>query len=318
MSAPIKIGIIGTGIFAYRHLRAYTAAGIPESAIYADFLDLINDPNVEVVDVVVPIQYNAEIVKAAIAAKKHIIIEKPIAHNVDSAREIVLAAREAETVVAVAENWAYHPLTQVVAEYVQKGGIGEIVNFTYDSARPFNANSPYLATKWRQTPQHPGGYLSDGGVHDLAHLVPILGRFQSVSAFATKRHSIHAAEDTLATTIQLASGAVGVANFTFCSAGIKKMRLEVHGTAGSIRLIDDSQLELFDAEGKPVSVDELLTHSKKSEFEDVEGEMANLYDVVRRNGKLGITLDEAFDALAFFVAALQSAESRQVVNLARV
>jgi UDP-N-acetyl-2-amino-2-deoxyglucuronate dehydrogenase len=51
----------------------------------------------------------------------------------------------------------------------------------------------------------------------MAHLVPILGKFASVAAFATKRHTIHVCEDTLATTIKLENGAVGVANFTFVS-----------------------------------------------------------------------------------------------------
>ncbi|KAF7720805.1 hypothetical protein EC973_006010, partial [Apophysomyces ossiformis] len=293
-------------------------AGIPKSAIYANFLDLIHDPNVEVVDAIVPIQYNKEIVNAAIAANKHVIIEKPIAHNVESAREIVLAAREAKTVVAIAENWAYHPLVNTVADFVSKGGIGEIINFTYDSARPYNANSPYLAIKWRQSPEHPGGYLSDGGVHGLAHLIPILGRFKAVSAFATKRHGIHAAEDTLATTILLANGGVGVANFTFCTADIKRMQLEVRGTTSTIRIVDHTHLEVLDASGKPASIDELLNEAKKTKFEDVEGEMANLYDAIRNGAQLGITPDEAFHSLAFYAAALESVESRQVVELALV
>lgn len=61
------------------------------------------------------------------------------------------------------------------------------------------------------------GYLSDGGVHDMAHLVPILGRFESVSAFTAMRQSIHVTADTLATSIKLANGGIGVANFTFVS-----------------------------------------------------------------------------------------------------
>jgi hypothetical protein len=51
----------------------------------------------------------------------------------------------------------------------------------------------------------------------MAHLVPILGKFESVMAFATKRHKIHVVEDTLATTIKLENGGIGVANFTFVS-----------------------------------------------------------------------------------------------------
>ena len=101
---PVRVGIIGTGIFAYRHLRAYSAvgsdkfqivacanrsrdkaekfakevkvdalailhpsnqllkqAGIPESAIYTDPNDLINDPNVELVDALLPVQFNWEV-----------------------------------------------------------------------------------------------------------------------------------------------------------------------------------------------------------------------------------------------------------------
>lgn len=59
--------------------------------------------------------------------------------------------------------------------------------------------------------------MSDGCVHDMAHLVPILGKFKSVAAFATSTQKIHVCEDTLSTTIKLESGAVGVANFTFVS-----------------------------------------------------------------------------------------------------
>lgn len=67
--------------------------------------------------------------------------------------------------------------------------------------------------------QHSSGYLSDGGVHDMAHLVPILGKFESVSAFTAMRQSIHVTADTLATSIKLANGGIGVANFTFVSCG---------------------------------------------------------------------------------------------------
>ncbi|KAI9498111.1 hypothetical protein BDB00DRAFT_913853 [Zychaea mexicana] len=339
---PIRVGIIGTGIFAYRHLRAYNAvgqdkfqivacanrsrdkaekfakeAGIPESAIYADPKELINDPNVELVDALLPVQYNLEIVEAAIAAKKHILFEKPIAHNLDDARKIVSAAQKAESVVAVAENWSYHSLPRAVAKYVQAGHIGEIVNFSYDSARPYNPSSPYHTTAWRQSPQHPGGYLSDGGVHDMAHLLPILGRFDQVSAFATKRHSIHVTEDTLSTTIKLVNGAVGVANFTFCSAGLKSMRLEVHGTKGTVRLTNDTTVELLDETGQSTdaSAIQALVDKSTAGFEDVEGELYNLHDVVRNKASLGVSADEAFHHLAFIVAALEAAETQKVARV---
>lgn len=87
----------------------------------------------------------------------------------------------------------------------------------YNSTRPYNPNSPYHQTAWRQNPEHVGGYLSDGGVHDMAHLVPILGKFASVTGFATKRHKIHAVQDTLAFAVQLENNVVGTMNMTFVS-----------------------------------------------------------------------------------------------------
>ncbi|KAI7874821.1 NAD(P)-binding protein [Lichtheimia hyalospora FSU 10163] len=337
---PIRIGIIGTGIFAYRHLRAYRAvgqdkfqivacanrsrdkavkfaqeAGIPESAIYTDPLELINDPNVEVVDALLPVQYNWEIVQAAVAAKKHIVFEKPIAHNLVDARRIVEEARSAKTIVAVAENWSYHSLVRAVGKYVQQGGIGDIINFTYDSARPYNPSSPYHTTAWRQQPQHPGGYLSDGGVHDMAHLVPILGKFESVSAFTAMRQSLHVTADTLATSIKLANGGIGVANFTFSSAGVKEMRLEVHGSKGTIRLTNDTHVEVLDETGKPVDTSSVIQVDNASGFEDVEAEMLNLYNSVRNGEPLGVTPEEAFHHLAFIVAALEAADTQRVVKI---
>ncbi|KAI9306805.1 hypothetical protein BJ944DRAFT_262930 [Cunninghamella echinulata] len=340
MSNPIKVGIIGTGIFAFRHLRAYTAigsdkfqivaccnrsrdkaekfakeAGIPSENIYTDPKELIADPNVELVDTILPIQFNKEIVEAAISGGKHIIFEKPIAANLDDARDIIKAAHNAKTVVALAENWSYHPKIQAVAEFVRNGGIGEIINFTYNSARPYNINSPYHSTKWRQNPEHPGGYISDGVVHDMAHLIPILGRFESVSAFTTETYKIHVVEDTLATSIRLANGGIGVATFTFCSAGIKQFRLEVHGTKGTIRVINDNQIELLDNNGESVDTQQF---ERPDSLEDVEGEMDNIYQAIRQGGKLGVTLDEGFHHLAFIVAALESVKTERVTKIPTV
>ncbi|KAI8328202.1 hypothetical protein BC941DRAFT_463989 [Chlamydoabsidia padenii] len=335
----IRVGIIGTGIFAYRHLRAYHTvgqhkfqivacanrsmekaqkfakeAGIPNSAVYTDPLQLIADPKVELVDALLPVQFNKQIIEAAIAAGKHIIFEKPIAANLKDAQAIVVAAQKASSVVAIAENWSYHPKVQALGEFVRNGGIGEIINFTYDSARPYNPDSPYHGTQWRQNPEHPGGYLSDGCVHDMGHLIPILGRIDSVSAFTTKTHKIHVVEDTLATTIRLVNGGVGVANFTFCSAGIKKMQLEIHGTKGTVRLINDDEIQIWDDQGNPQDTT-LNTQHEEQQMADVEGEMANLYQVICHGAALGVSVEEGYHHLAFVVAALESAGQQRVAKV---
>lgn len=49
-----------------------------------------------------------------------------VAATLKDARDIVLLSQKAKTVVAVNENWSYHPLIWAIAEYVKKGGIGEV------------------------------------------------------------------------------------------------------------------------------------------------------------------------------------------------
>jgi UDP-N-acetyl-2-amino-2-deoxyglucuronate dehydrogenase len=49
-----------------------------------------------------------------------------LAASLKDAREIVLLSQKAKTVVAVNENWSYHPLAWAVAEFVKHGGIGEV------------------------------------------------------------------------------------------------------------------------------------------------------------------------------------------------
>ncbi|KAI7862628.1 hypothetical protein BDF14DRAFT_1735765 [Spinellus fusiger] len=341
--SPIKVGIIGTGIFAYRHLEAYrkiggdkfqivaccnrskdkaikfaAEVGIPESSVYTDPQELINDPNVELVDVLLPVQYNWDIVQLAISAKKHVLIEKPIAQNIEIARKIVLAARNASTVVAVAENWSYHPVVQAAAKYVQQGGIGEIVNFSYDSVRSYNPKSAYVATLWRQKPEHPGGYLSDGGVHDMAHLLPILGPFQSLSAFSTQRYEVHGAQDSLSASVKLTDGAIGIMNLTFCASNVSRQTLAVHGTAGTLRMIDREHIEVLDASGKTMDSSVITKDVDPTAFSDVEGEFVNLYQVVRHNATLGLPLEEAFHHLAVIAAGIESSNTESVAKVATV
>lgn len=106
------------------------------------------------------------------------------------------------------------------------------------------------------------------------------------------------------------------ANNLQCSAGVKKQRLEVHGTKGSIVLIDDNTVKLFDHTGATASISEIeALVEASSQFTDVEGEMFNLFNVLRNGAKLGVTAEEAFHHLAFVAAAVQSAQTQQIVKI---
>ena len=73
-----------------------------------------------------------------------------------------------------------------------------------------------MATGWRLKPEHIGGFLSDGGVHQLALLTEVLGDVESVSGLTQQLKEQSGTDDVLFSTLKTAKGAIGT--FTYGSA----------------------------------------------------------------------------------------------------
>ncbi|MCS5959797.1 Gfo/Idh/MocA family oxidoreductase [Klebsiella pneumoniae subsp. pneumoniae] len=132
MSARLNIGLIGSGFMGQAHADAYRRAAMfyPRSAqapaslraggsgsgdgrtprgetgaekAYGDWRELVNDPQVDVVDITSPNHLHYTMAMAAIAAGKHVYCEKPLAVNEQQAQEMAQAARRAgvKTMVAL-------------------------------------------------------------------------------------------------------------------------------------------------------------------------------------------------------------------------
>lgn len=109
--------------------------------------------------------------------------------------------------------------------------------------------------------------------------------------------------------------------FYQCSAGVKKMSLVVHGTEGTIELLNDTNVQLFNHVGEAVDVSpitSLQSDAPGNGLSDVEGEFSAFYDAVRSGKKLGISTEEAFHHLAFIVASLESINTEKAIKIPKV
>ena len=128
----IKIGIIGCGIAARDlHLPALNrlkdkfeitavcnhtidkaksfsdlVGGVP---YFKDYHDLLNRQDVDAVDVVLPIGLNPKVTHDALRAGKHIMVEKPLAANLEDARKMLDLEKQYPQTTMVAENYRYRP-----------------------------------------------------------------------------------------------------------------------------------------------------------------------------------------------------------------
>lgn len=337
--APLNVGIIGTGIFATdRHLPSYQEmsdnfkvvaafnrtkskavtfgekAGLPQDKVYDDLDGIMNDPEVQMLDMLLPAQFNLDTVKRAIEAKKPVLLEKPIAATMAQAREIVKLADSVDIPIGIAENWLYLPCIDVARPFLEK--IGPIVAFTHNSTGPFVTQNKYMSTSWRQNPEHIGGFLSDGGVHQLALVTELVGEIASVSALTKQVRKESGTVDIVFSTVSMKDSDV-IGTFTYGSAfgaTDKSVFLKIYGKNGTVTVelsdkkkpvvkarFGSSAEDCSEEEVHPVPVDETF---------GVNSEFLNFHEAVTKKDKkiFKSTPRVAFHHLACVAAFLESSE----------
>ena len=167
---PIRLALLGAGIFArdahlpsLRTLRDYftitavysrTAATAQSLAdeigsdvkIYTDLAALLLAPDIDAVDVVLPIPVMPPVVAQALASGKHVISEKPLAPDVATCRQLLAAYQQARQVWMVAENWRYESAYVQAAELVKDGAIGRPITCQMALYLPMPPGSKYFNT----------------------------------------------------------------------------------------------------------------------------------------------------------------------------
>ena len=138
---------------------------------YADYAAAIEDPGIDAVVVAVPPRYHLTLTLAALAARKHVLVEKPAFLRIEDYQTVVAARDRVERVVLVGENDHYKPLAVELRRLVAAGVLGEMVFAHFTTiARKLKA-----ADDWRNDEDMAGGdAFFEEGIHWL-HLANSLG-----------------------------------------------------------------------------------------------------------------------------------------------
>jgi L-gulonolactone oxidase len=213
--------------------RASGLYGRQDLKHYTSLEDVAQDPDVDLVDLTLPIEVMPGAIKLFLSAGKHVISEKPGAPSVATGIELMEhhARLDRPVLWAVAENWRFKKTTQMVEDIVASGVLGEIrfADFTYLSfQKPDNL-------RWRRSPGYAGGYILDHGVHFIALLRKVVGEIEEVSASVSQRVAYLPPADSATAILSFASGAEGAYRLTFATpfpAGDQGLRLT--GSKGTL------------------------------------------------------------------------------------
>lgn len=246
------VGVAGSSHGKAEQFR--TAHGVARA--HADALELVRSDDVDVVHVCTPNHLHAPLSLAALAAGKHVVCEKPLATDADTARELVRAAEEADRVAVVPFAYRFHPMAREARARVASGSIGRVSL----------AHGGYLQDwllypdedNWRVDPElgGPTRAFGDIGSHWCDMLEFVTGdRITSVSAQTSRVNDTRAGrsvatEDLVAFQFSTAGGVVGGAVISQVSPGRKnRLVLEVSGTEGTL-LFDQERPETLWAGGR--------------------------------------------------------------------
>jgi len=164
----LRIGVIGAGgIVQDAHLPAYRKAGFVVTAVCDvredvaqavarrfDIPHAVTDPravierdDVDVLDVAIPDRGRLEIVEAAAKAGKHVLIQKPLAHDLDRARQIVASARAGGIKLAVNQNARWAPEFRMAKLLAAGGHLGEVYQIRWEM-RNLADKQAWAAESW--------------------------------------------------------------------------------------------------------------------------------------------------------------------------
>jgi predicted dehydrogenase len=231
--------------------QARAAKRHPHVPIYADWREALADPKVDAVAVATPVRTHYEIALAALAAGRHVLVEKPMTQTSAEGQRLVETADRRGLTLMVDHTFIYSGAVQKMRELVAGNDLGDV--FYYDSTR---INLGLF--------QRDVNVIWDLAVHDLAILQHVLDSPPTaISANATS-HVPGAPESMAQITLYLENGAIGHLNVNWL-APVKVRKVLVGGSRKMIVWDDlepSEKIKVYDrgvnVSGGPEDIYEML------------------------------------------------------------
>jgi predicted dehydrogenase len=328
MAAPIGVALIGAGWAGERHAQAYrtlreqvrivavadTRPVVAETCSHewqipfatGVWAEAIAQPEVDAVDICLPHTLHAEVAQAALAARKHVLVEKPYATSISEADTMIAAAARAGRICMVAENVRYDAVYRRMAARIAAGAIG--TPFLCRVFRDHNMHDDLRLRPWFFT-DPTGGIMWSGGIHDIETVRMLMGDMPIVDVYATAaRKTLHEMEtdDTSVGIFRLEGGGVAFLSESFSTHAPDgaRIRAEVFGPDGSL-LADGGDTLTFVRPGGATTTEQIETE------ETFRAEIRHFLDCINT----GIEPDTTVRRMRPGVAAILAAQASMALGV---
>lgn len=206
---------------------------------YGTYEALIDDPDLDAIYVLVPTSMHGKWTKLALAAGRHVLVEKPFTANAAEAQEIADLDAESDRVVMEAIQFRHHPLTRRVEQIIASGEIGKLqrVEVTLCVLLPtFKANCYNYAMA--------GGAMMDAGSY-VTNMARTFGGSTPEVVSAQAKLQKPRVDRAMAAELQYAGGHTGRLRCALWSGNMFRASAKVVGDDGELRWLSPAAPNVF-------------------------------------------------------------------------
>jgi predicted dehydrogenase len=322
MPPPIRLAFLGCGTATRTHTKVLSRWGGDVHRYYASrdarladeyrrtlggagsfgsYAEAIADERIEAVAVCTPPDSHLELTLAALAAGKHVVLEKPAFLRAADFEPVREAEARSGRRLMVAENYCYKPVARVLREIVASGALGEVRFFNLVAVKS------QRRAGWRDDPAVAGGgALFEGGVHWIDLLANVGLEVESARGFRPDTGA--GLERSMLLVVEYRGGGVGMLAHSWDVASpLRGLRISrIYGTRGSVA---------FESNGIFVAATGGPTRLAFPGFRDINGNRAmwtDFLDVIRTGREPVMTARRAQRGLELVETAYRTAaETRE-------
>ena len=336
--SKLKVGIIGAGRIGRVHITSISTrvkdAQIKtvadpflndETAEWAksmgvehttkDYMEIINDPEIDAVLICSSTDTHSPISLEAIKAGKHVFCEKPIDHDVDKIKEVIEALEGTNLKYQVGFNRRFDHNFEAVQRAVAAGKVGkpEIIKIT--SRDPEPPSIDYVKVS--------GGMFLDMTIHDF-DMVRFLAGCDATEVYVQGANLVDPAigeagdVDTAVITLQMENGAIAVIDNCRKAVYGYDQRAEVFGSEGMVAVSNDSQSSAVVSNAEGVTGEKPMFFFLERYMEAYGKEISDFIDAIVNDKETPLNVIDGLKPVLMGLAAQKSLEEHRPVKISEI
>lgn len=247
----IRFAVVGCGLMGQRHAhiigatpecqlisvydkdrgRAEKAAG--SARIAKDFQEILEDDSIDAVVLAVPTHLHADLGAQVAQARKHVVMEKPLAIDVGSGEQLLGKCAKNGVLCAVISQNRFADGNMALYWALREGLLGKPI-LARGSVKWFRHDEYYTQSDWRgRLKGEGGGVLMNQATHTLDLLLWFFGYPQTIAGLTASTRPVLETEDVAVALFRFPGGPLATFEATTSAFPGFEERVEVHGPTGS-------------------------------------------------------------------------------------